>query len=108
MSASPQPGTSTLASDLTAEDVNVLVPDLTALDLVALRGLPDSTRPGIRDWHVSDPRNWRFREEIPLTLTGLEHLGLATCRNGWWKRTPGGDGYLHHLDAPPALQETLA
>lgn len=32
--------------------------------------------------------------EARATLRGLQHLGCATCRNGWWQRTPLGTHVL--------------
>lgn len=93
---------------MTRSGTTTISPELTALDHMALRGLPDSAHPGIRDWQLADPRNWNFQEEAALTLRGLQHLGYADQTNGWWKRTAAGDAYLDHIDAPPAHQETLA
>jgi hypothetical protein len=89
-------GSTTLAPELSAEDVRVL------------RIFPPHSAAGLRH-HTLRERIATANTPLPwLTVMGLRHLGYVARYNGWWKRTAAGDTYLHHLDAPPAPQETLA
>ena len=89
-------GTTTLAPELTTEDVRVL------------RIFPPHSAAGLGHRTLRD-RIATADTPLPwLTVMGLRHLGYVHRDNGWWKRTTAGDAYLHHLDAPPAQQETLA
>lgn len=40
-----------------------------------------------------------------MTLSGLEHLGLASVHRGWWRRTPAGDEYLRALMRAPTRHD---
>lgn len=80
---------------------SALEPRLTALDERVLAALPRAGTRGVRCVRIVDhvhPQSryegWagiRAREmdmrEIRGILRGLEHLGKATGRGGWWKRT---------------------
>lgn len=75
--------------------MNTLTPRLTALDESVLAALhPDV---GMRPARIAKQVYRPGRSRSPTTsdelaelhgiLRGLEHLGLASCSHGWWRRS---------------------
>jgi hypothetical protein len=66
-----------------------LVPELTRLDRQVLASVPALA--GVRAHAIVE----KFADgETANILAGLEHLGYAQVRNGWWRRTELGQRIL--------------
>ncbi len=63
-----------------------LLPRLTTLDRRVLESLPAADEPGKRLADVLAQARGFERGEWLEILRGLEHIGLVTCRGGWWRR----------------------